>query len=77
MTASGAFAERRAAQAAAWMHDLLRERLLTSLYRNQSVTRRLPELEAEVRAGKRTPALAVAELMTMIGLQGAAGRDAP
>jgi LAO/AO transport system kinase len=77
MTASGAFAQRRAAQAAASMHDLLRERLLASLYRNPSVTRRLPELEAEVRAGKRTPALAVAELMRMIGLQGAAGRDAP
>jgi LAO/AO transport system kinase len=77
LTASGAFAERRAAQATAWMHDLLRERLLASLYRNQGVTRRLPELEAEVRAGKRTPALAVAELMRMIGLEEAAGRDAP
>jgi LAO/AO transport system kinase len=77
MTASGAFAQRRAAQAAAWMHDLLRERLLASLYRNPSVTRRLAELEAEVRAGKRTPALAVAELMGMIGLEGAMGRAAP
>jgi LAO/AO transport system kinase len=77
MTASGALAERRAAQATAWMHELLRERLRASLYRNHSVTRRLPELEAEVRAGKRTPALAVAELMAMIGLDGAAGRDAP
>ena len=77
MTASGAFAERRAAQAAAWMHDLLRERLLAALYRNPAATRRLADLEAEVRAGKRTPALAVAELMAMIGLAGSANEDAP
>ncbi len=31
MTASGEFAARRGAQAVAWMHDLLQERLLAAL----------------------------------------------
>lgn len=68
-TASGAFEARRRMQAAAWMHELLRERLLATLCRNAPVARRLRELEAEVVAGRRTPALAVAELMGMMGLE--------
>jgi LAO/AO transport system kinase len=77
MTASGAFAARRTAQAAAAMHDLLRDRLMTSLYRNASLAQRMRELEAEVGAGKRTAALAVAELMGMMGLDTSASKDPP
>jgi LAO/AO transport system kinase len=77
MTASGAFAQRRAAQAAAAMHDLLRERLLAALDRNASLARRYRELEAEVAAGKRTAALAVAELMGMMRLETSASKDPP
>jgi LAO/AO transport system kinase len=68
MTRSGAFAARRRAQAAAWMHELLRERLLAVLTANAAVARRMRELEDDVVAGRRTPALAVAELMGMMGL---------
>jgi LAO/AO transport system kinase len=68
MTRSGAFAARRRAQAAAWMHELLRERLLALLTANAAVARRMGELEDDVVAGRRTPALAVAELMGMMGL---------
>jgi len=68
MTASGAFAARRGAQAVAWMHDLLQERLLAALQGTPAVARRMAELEGEVRAGRRTPALAVAELVAMMGL---------
>ena len=69
MTASGAFAARRRAQAAGWMHDLLQQQLLAALYRDAALARRIGELEEEVAAGKRTPALAVAELLAMLGLE--------
>jgi LAO/AO transport system kinase len=68
MTASGEFAARRGSQAVAWMHDLLQERLLAALQADARVARRMAELESEVRAGARMPALAVAELVEMIGL---------
>ena len=68
LTESGELAERRGSQAVAWMEELLRERLLAALEADADVARRRAELEAEVRAGKRTPALAVAELLAMMGL---------
>jgi LAO/AO transport system kinase len=72
MTASGEFAARRGAQSVAWMHDLLQERLLAALQADATVARRMGELEGEVRAGARTPALAVGELVEMMGLRRAA-----
>ena len=74
MTASGEFAARRGAQAVAWMHDLLQERLLAALQADAVVARRMAELEAEVRAGARTPALAVGELVEMMGLRPSTAR---
>lgn len=68
MTASGEFAARRGAQAVAWMRELLHERLLAAVQGDPAVARRLGELEAKVRDGQRTPALAVAELVAMMGL---------
>jgi LAO/AO transport system kinase len=68
MITSGEFAARRGAQAIAWMHDLLQERLLAALQADAAVARRMAELEGEVRAGARTPALAVGELVAMMGL---------
>ena len=55
------------------MHDLLQERLLAALQADAVVARRMAELEGEVRAGARTPALAVGELVAMMGLGDAAG----
>jgi LAO/AO transport system kinase len=66
MMASGEFEARRGAQAVAWMHDLLQERLLAALEADAAVARRKVELEGEVRAGRRTPALAVEELMGLV-----------
>jgi len=68
MTASGAFQARRGEQAVAWLRDLLQDRMLAALRANEAVARRLAELENDVRAEKVTPALAVAELVAMIGL---------
>jgi len=68
MTATGAFHARRGAQAVDWMHDLLQQRLLAALEADTGVATRMAELENEVRAGIRTPALAVAELLSLVGL---------
>jgi hypothetical protein len=57
------------------MEELLRERLLAALEADAEVARRRGELEAEVRAGKRTPALAVAELLAMMRLGPDRGAD--
>ena len=70
MMASGEFAARRGGQAVAWMRDLLQERLLSELRAKASVAQRMAELEGEVRAGARTPAHAVGELVQMMGLEG-------
>jgi len=72
MTVSGEFAARRGAQAVAWMHDLLQERLLTALETDRAVARRRTELEGEVRAGRRTPVLAVDELVDLMHARQAA-----
>jgi LAO/AO transport system kinase len=74
MMASGEFAVRRGAQAVDWMHDLLQERLLTALQADASIARRMAELEGEVRAGARTAALAVGELVQMMGLRRSASQ---
>jgi LAO/AO transport system kinase len=68
MTATGEFQARRGAQAVDWMHDLLQQRLLAALEADKGVAARMAELENEVRAGTRTPALAVAELLSLVGL---------
>jgi LAO/AO transport system kinase len=72
MTASGEFAARRGAQAVTWMQELLEERLLAALVQDRAVARRRVELEAEVRAGRRTPVLAVDELVAMLHARQAA-----
>ena len=68
MTATGEFQARRGAQAVDWMHDLLQQRLLAALEADPAVAARMGELESEVRAGLRTPALAVAEVLSLVGL---------
>jgi hypothetical protein len=50
------------------MHDLLQQRLLAALEADTGVAARMAELENEVRAGIRTPTLAVAELLSLVGL---------
>ncbi|MET0193011.1 MAG: methylmalonyl Co-A mutase-associated GTPase MeaB, partial [Hyphomicrobiaceae bacterium] len=68
MTATGEFRARRGAQAVDWMHDLLQQRLLAALEADPAIAARMVALESEVRAGLRTPALAVAEVLSLVGL---------
>lgn len=73
-TASGEFAARRAEQAIDWMHELLREQVLSALHTEAAVAARRVALEQDVRAGRVTPARAAAELAALIRSGGASGR---
>lgn len=70
MTASGEFTQRRQRQAVAWMQDMLNDRLMASLKANAKVAERLPVIEAEVRAGRLLPTLAVDEIVGLLGIGG-------
>ena len=75
MTASGEFAARRQTQAVTWMHDMLADRLMDEVRSQPRIVERLGQLEAEVRLGRLTPAMAVETVMAMLhnGRPGATG----
>ncbi len=66
--ASGEFQLRRQRQAVAWMREMLNDRVMASLKSNPKVAERLPALEAEVRAGRLLPTLAVDEVLKLTGI---------
>lgn len=66
LTATGEFAAKRQAQAVAWMHDMIRDRLMARLAASAEVTRRLPGIEAEVRAGTLLPTLAAERILALL-----------
>ncbi|WP_394841767.1 methylmalonyl Co-A mutase-associated GTPase MeaB [Pendulispora brunnea] len=59
LEASGELAALRADQQRAWMQSLILERLERTFLAHPEVKSRLPQLEADVRAGRTTPPLAV------------------
>ncbi|WP_394831078.1 methylmalonyl Co-A mutase-associated GTPase MeaB [Pendulispora rubella] len=59
LEASGELAALRADQQRAWMRSLIVERLERTFLGHPEVKGRLPQLEADVRAGRTTPPLAV------------------
>jgi GTPase len=61
--ASGERAERRSAQARAWLWDEVRESLLDELRADPGVADLAPSVEAEVAAGRLSPAAAAAQLL--------------
>ncbi len=67
-TASGEYALRRQRQAVEWMRDMLSDRVMASLKSNPKVAARLPALEADVRAGRLLPTLAVDEILSLVGI---------
>jgi GTPase len=66
--ASGEFQMRRQRQAVEWMREMLSDRVLARFKSNPKVAERLPALEAEVRAGKLLPTLAVEELLDLAAM---------
>lgn len=66
MTASGEREQRRRRQAVTWMRELLSERLMETVRADPRLARRLPEIEAEVAAGRLSPSLAVEEVLERV-----------
>lgn len=66
LTETGAFAARRRDQAVKWMHDMLEDRLTSTLRDNAQVAARLPEIETRVREGALTPALGVEGILELM-----------
>ena len=64
----GALERLRAAQAVSWMWAEMRERLVDAFRRDERVAKRLPDIEAAVRAGTLSPTTAAHELLAAHGL---------
>ncbi len=65
---AGALDEKRREQQVGWMWALLDDRLRLAVARHPALKRRLPDLVAQVRAGRTTPTLAVNEITGTLGL---------
>ena len=63
LRADGSLDAQRAEQALAWMWSEVREEAVARVLADPAVAGRLDGLEADVRAGRRSPASAAAELL--------------
>jgi len=72
---TGELEAKRQEQAVRWMHDMLEERLRARLRGDKAVSRRLSELEKQVRLGQAAPSLAVEEIVELVGLGPAAKKS--
>lgn len=68
MTTTGEFDARRRTQAVAWLHEMLQEQVMEALRRNPAVADKLPAIEADVRAGRLLPTIAVDRILSLMGL---------
>src|SRR5690606_3192899 len=60
---SGAFAQRRATQATAWLEQAVRDRLLAEFHADTAVAAALDRARADVAAGRRLPGAVARELL--------------
>lgn len=70
LTESGELEGKRREQQLRWMWSMLEDRLLTQLKSNAGVRKMLPEIEADVVAGRLTPTLAVDRVLQAFGHAG-------
>ena len=68
LRAGGALDRLRAEQSVAWMWSEVRDRLLDAFRHDDRVAKRLPDVEAEVRAGRLSPTTGAHELLGAHGL---------
>jgi len=68
LTKSGEYAARRREQQVKWMWTMVDERLTAKLKSNAAIKVRLPQLEADVAAGKLSPAVAAEHIAQALGL---------
>jgi LAO/AO transport system kinase len=69
MTTSGELGARRQAQAVAWLHEMVQERLLAALRAHPEVAAKLPSIETGVRSGRLMPTRAADQILAMLGLK--------
>ena len=69
MKATGEFDQRRQRQAVEWMHEMLNDRVMSTLHSNPKVAERMPAIDAEVRSGQLLPTLAVDEILVLLDLR--------
>jgi len=67
LTGSGEREARRQDQAVRWMHEMLEARLREQLRSDKTVRARMAALEKSVRSGRTAPALAVEEIIALMG----------
>jgi LAO/AO transport system kinase len=67
MAAASEFAERRRLQQVKWMWSMLEQRMMARLRADAAVRARVKKIEAEVAAGRITPALAAEQIADMLG----------
>jgi LAO/AO transport system kinase len=68
LTESGEIAARRCEQQVKWMWSMLDDRLRERLRTDEALKKKLPEIETAVAAGGLSPAIAVDEIATALGL---------
>jgi LAO/AO transport system kinase len=68
MSASGELAARRREQQVKWMWAMLEERVFARLKSDPAIRAKLPRIELAVAEGRMTPALAVDEIATALGV---------
>lgn len=67
-TRNGRLAQRRQEQAVAWLHEMLDERIRTTLMERPGAAQHLADLEGQVRDGRRVPSSAVEDMIATLGL---------
>ncbi|MBS0243039.1 MAG: methylmalonyl Co-A mutase-associated GTPase MeaB [Proteobacteria bacterium] len=72
MIATGEREQRRRRQAVTWMREMLTDRLLEAVRTDPAMAERLPQIEAEVAAGRLAPSVAVEEIIAGVGSRGRA-----
>jgi len=66
VTETGVFQKRRKEQSLAWMHSMIKERLVTRFFENSHVRQALPDIEKAVSKGTLPVVKAVNELLNKI-----------
>jgi LAO/AO transport system kinase len=67
LTESGELEARRGEQQVKWMWSMLEEELFAPLRSERAVKAALPQIEAEVAAGRLAPAAAVEKIVSLLG----------
>jgi LAO/AO transport system kinase len=68
VTTAGEFAARRRQQQVKWMWAMLEDRIFARLKSDPALKAKLPRIEAAVADGRMTPAIAVDEIATALGV---------